>query len=88
MDDLYALEGGSSATTWQRKHNRPKAREAALKTRRALRADPPGFSRCLSSPQNCQAATANGHQDDARQRLRVPVSFRDAIEKGLASLSW
>jgi hypothetical protein len=39
MDDLYALEGGRSATAWQRKHNRRKAHEAALKTRRALRAE-------------------------------------------------
>lgn len=39
MDDLYALEGGGSATAWQRKHNRRKAREAALKARRALRAE-------------------------------------------------
>jgi hypothetical protein len=37
MDDLYALEGGSSATAWQRKHNARKNRQAALKHRRELR---------------------------------------------------
>lgn len=39
MDDLYALEGGGSATAWQRRHNRRKHREAALNARRALRAE-------------------------------------------------
>lgn len=39
MDDLYALDGGGSATAWQRKHKRRKDREAALKARRALRAE-------------------------------------------------
>jgi hypothetical protein len=39
MDDLYALEGGGSATAWQRRHKRRKAREAVLKARRALRAE-------------------------------------------------
>ena len=39
MDDLYALEGGGSATAWQKKHKRRKAREAALKARREQRAE-------------------------------------------------
>jgi hypothetical protein len=38
MDDLYAPEGGGSATAWQRKHNARKNREAAIKNRHALRA--------------------------------------------------
>jgi hypothetical protein len=39
MDDLYALEGGGSATAWQRKHIARKNREAALKARQDLRAE-------------------------------------------------
>ena len=39
MDDLLALDGGSSATQWQRRHAKRKARKAKLKARRQLRAE-------------------------------------------------
>jgi hypothetical protein len=39
MDDLLALDGGSSATKWQKRHARRKASEAALKLRRQVRAE-------------------------------------------------
>lgn len=39
MDDMLALDGGSAATQWQKKHARRKSREAKLKARREMRAE-------------------------------------------------
>lgn len=39
MDDLYALDGGGAATAWQKRHQKRKAREAAIKLRRQLKAE-------------------------------------------------
>ena len=39
MDDLYALDGGSSATAWQKRHQKRKTREAAKKLRQIIRAE-------------------------------------------------
>jgi hypothetical protein len=39
MDDLYALDGGGAATAWQKRHQKRKAREAAARLRRQLKAE-------------------------------------------------